>query len=254
MEKIKQSLKHLGFNNSEIKVYFCLLENGSSSILEIAQKTNIPRATIYTIIKSLVKKGLVNMSVVGKKNRFITASPEKLLEIAEDKKYNINKTIDEINQNWEQLQSIFSIKSGKPKIRYYEGVEGIKSIYEDSLKSEEIYVFCLTQNGPRLMGDYLKKYFIRVIRKMIKTKEIVSDSKEDKEYQKEFSTSRNEIICLSQQYMSNTDYLLYQNKVVFISYKNNYQIGVMIQDEELARFERMRFEILWKTIKKGLIK
>ncbi|MCL4374919.1 hypothetical protein M1523_03595 [Patescibacteria group bacterium] len=251
MDTVKRSLMNLGFSDKEIQIYFFLLENGASAVLEIAKVTNIPRATVYLIIDRLVGQGLVSRSAAGKKKRWLASPPEKLLQTIELKKSAINQAVAAINQSRMQLQALSSAKTQKPKIRYYEGVEGIKSIYEDSLSAEEIDVFCLTQNGPRVMGDYLKKYFVRVIRKMIITKDIVSDSKDDKEYQREYSTSRNKIVCIPSRFITNTDYMIYKNCVAFITYRDRVPVGIVIEDNELARFERMRFKILWKVASRG---
>jgi hypothetical protein len=84
---------------------------------------------------------------------------------------------------------------------------------------------------------------------MIYTQEIVSDSISDKEYQKEYSTSRNEIISIPQKYITNTDYMIYSNCVSFITYKDKKPVGVVIEDPEIAHFERIKFTLLWKMAK-----
>ena len=67
MDTLHNNLITLGLSDEEIQVYLAALEHGSISVLEIAKATNIPRTTVYLLIDSLVKHGLLKLMVKGKK-------------------------------------------------------------------------------------------------------------------------------------------------------------------------------------------
>lgn len=253
MEEIIKQLENIGLTSEEIQVYIRTLELGSATVLQIAQKVDIPRTTVYLLIDSLLAKGLLEQQEIGKKHFFNAASPEYLLKLAEQKKVSIDQTIHSLNSNLHQLQAIYNLKLEKPKIRYYEGIEGIQTIYEETLEQNHIFVHCMTQHAIQLLEDYLPKYYDRLIRKMIFTQEIVSDSQADKDYQHTYSTSRNEIVCIPQKYVTNTDYLIYGDTVAFITYKSGNPVGVVIEDKEIAHFERVRFLMIWNLVQKGCL-
>ena len=107
----------------------------------------------------------------------------------------------------------------------------------------------MAKDAREIMRGYLDIYFLKVIRNMIYTYEIVADSQSDTAYQKEYSTSRNEIVTIPQKYTTNTDYMIYGHCVAFITYKDKNPIGVVIEDPEIAHFERVKFMLLWKIAK-----
>jgi len=246
MDKLKQDLQTFGLSEEEVVVYITALEQGSTTVLELARSTKIPRTTVYLLIDSLTEKGLLTLTAQGKKKLYVPASPEDLITLAKAKHAQLEHTIGSLSEELPQLQALFNMSHQKPKIRYYEGVEEVKRVYEDTLLSEKILVHCMSQDAKMIMGEYLEKYFIRVARKMIHTKELVSDSEEDKKYQQEYSTSRNQIICIPSKYQTNTDYMIYKDCVAFITYKDQVPVGVVISDTEITRFEKIRFMMVWE--------
>lgn len=246
MEELLQKLKNIGITDEEITIYISALEQGSVTVLELARITKIPRTTVYLLIDALCEKGLFQMSAKGKKKIYIPASPDELYKIVQKKRSEIDETLDSLDKALPELKSVFNLKHSKPSIRYYQGVEEVKKIYEETLSHYKIYVHCMSQSAVGAMGGYLEKYFVRVIRKMIYTKEIVSDTESDKKYQKDNSTSRNQIICIPKNYITNTDYIIFGNSVAFITYKDKKPIGVVIEDPEIARFEKIRFMMIWE--------
>ena len=59
METISQVMKKFGITQNETAAYITLLENGHLSGYEVSKKSGIARSKIYTILESLVSKGLV---------------------------------------------------------------------------------------------------------------------------------------------------------------------------------------------------
>lgn len=248
MIKTLETLTNLGLEENEAKVYLVCLNLGPSSVLNIAREVKIPRTTVYLILDSLISKKLIEKTVKGKKKRFSAAPPEYFIGLLEKKEKKLSLAKKKLLATLPLLQSL-KAKPGRPKVRYYEGIEEIKDIYEDSLQAKEILVFCLCQEAYEIMPEYIDKYCTRVIRRMIKTKEIVSDSKADKEYQRKFSTPRNIIKCIPKKFITSTDKLIYGHKVAFISYVKGKMIGVIIEDEEITKHERKQFEFMWQQFK-----
>lgn len=99
--------------------------------------------------------------------------------------------------------------------------------------------------------DFLGKSFLnKIIQKGIKTREIVSDTEKDFEYIKKYTTPINKIVQISKEFNTDTDYMVWDDKVAFISYGTNIPVGIIIEDKEIVKFEKVRFELLWKSIVK----
>lgn len=58
-EKLIATLRKLGLNKYEAKAYLALVSSGISSAGKLAEKSEIPRAKVYEVLKSLEKMGFV---------------------------------------------------------------------------------------------------------------------------------------------------------------------------------------------------
>lgn len=249
MEIIKKSLQQLGLTSEEIEVYITTLRLGTATVLQIAQTVDIPRTTVYLLIDSLVAKGLLVQEVQEKKKFFIPESPQKLLQLAQQQKESLTKTISTLQSHLPQLQAVYNLKVDKPKVKYYEGVKEVQAMYDEALNFDKLFMHCISKQVVEVMGDYVEEFFEKIVKNMIHTQEIVADSEEDNAYQKKFSTTRNEIICIPKKYITNTDYIIYGDSVAFITYKNGEPMSVVIEDKEIAHFEKIRFVMIWDMFK-----
>src|SRR3990167_10558989 len=120
MDNFKNNLKILGLAGEEITIYLTALEQGNTTVLELARITKIPRTTVYLIIDSLVEKSLLQLTADGKRKLYIPASPAEILGLAKRKNDQLNKTINSLSEELPQLQALYNISHKKPKIRYYE--------------------------------------------------------------------------------------------------------------------------------------
>jgi len=246
MDEIKNHLEKLGLSQDGVMIYLKVLELGSTTVLTIAKKTKIPRTTVYLLTDELVTKGLLKPAIKGKKKFYLPASPKELIELAKIKKQQINDSISGLEKEMSHLQALYNSDHRKPRIMYHEGVDEVKKVYEDILTSEKIYLQCMSEDVRSVMGEYLEKFYERIIDRMVHTLEIVSDRPEDKTYQKSHSSSRNQIICIPEKYITKTDYMIYGGKVVFITCKDKIPVAIVIEDSEIAYFETMRYLMIWE--------
>ena len=246
MDEIKNHLEKLGLSQDGALIYLKVLELGSTTVLTIARKTRIPRTTVYLLIDELISKGILTITLKGKKKYYLPTSPKELLELAKLKKKEITDSITGLEKELFHLQALYNSDHRKPKIMYYDGVEEVKKVYEDTLTSEKIYMHCMSEDVALIMGEYLEKFYDRLSQQMIQTFEIVSDKKEDKNFQKQRSTSRNQIVCIPEKYITKTDYLIYGSKVAFITFKDKTPVAIVIEDSEIAYFETMRYLMIWE--------
>ncbi len=77
--KAMDSLKTIGLNLYERKLWVALLAKGTSTAGELSQMSNVPRSRTYDILESLTEKGFV-ITQVGKPVRFVAIKPEEALE------------------------------------------------------------------------------------------------------------------------------------------------------------------------------
>lgn len=112
-------------NEKEIEIYLALLAVDSASALEISKKTSVKRTSVYPIIETLLKKGLVSEVAVGKKNEFQAEPPEHLETYIENEKVRLSEQSKLLQEVIPRLKSISRDSSERPIIKYYEGRDGI---------------------------------------------------------------------------------------------------------------------------------
>ena len=237
-------LKELGLNEIEIKFYIELLKSGSLLASEISSKLNLHRTTSYYVLENLIKKGLASYVIKSGKKYFFATSPEKLYQLGEERKMKLNSLIPELlNLNVENEKGI--------KVEVYEGKEGIKSIWEDILKScKENDELCITATGkaPKILPYYLPNFHTRRIKQKIHLKIIYNNISESVSRGNELKKLKFvNVKFLSNDYSMPTSNLIYSNKVAFMFWNENKVTGILIEDESIRKSFKSYFDILWKV-------
>ena len=94
-----------GLNNYELKAYEALIKTGKSTATRICKVTDIPQGKIYTVLESLIKKGLVDL-IPKEPKEFIPNDPN-LLSVNLLKK---GKELEEAKNSIEQLKELYQIE------------------------------------------------------------------------------------------------------------------------------------------------
>ena len=156
-----QELEKVGLTAREIRVYLALLEIGTSSVGNIIKHSGIPGSKIYETLNKLGKRGLVSNILKGKKMSFTASNPKNILEFIDSERNKIAETIIP------QLERLQTNKKEDRQGTIYEGINGIKAVYEMMLKinhGETIYVL----GAPIQAQEKLEAFFIDFNKKRIK--------------------------------------------------------------------------------------
>lgn len=116
-------LKKLGMDAKEVKLYVKLLELGVSSAGALAIRTESVRTSTYSLLNSMIKKGYVSYITKKGVKYYSAADPRALIDHYFDGAKMLKVLLPE-------LLAISNRHGQKPKITFYEGVEGIKQICE----------------------------------------------------------------------------------------------------------------------------
>ncbi|MEK6840585.1 MAG: helix-turn-helix domain-containing protein [Nanoarchaeota archaeon] len=144
-------LNQIGLNNSEIRVYFALLELDESSVGPIIEKAKVQDSKIYSILEKLIEKGLVSFIIKNNVKHFQASNPKNLLSILKEKEMSISEQKRELEENiLPIIEKRRKSKEEKQEANVYEGFEGLKSAFNlilDTLdKGEEYLVFMLGES------------------------------------------------------------------------------------------------------------
>jgi len=240
--EIKDVLKQFGLKNKESTVYLAALELGTTTVSQIAKKAAIKRTTVYDILDSLIIKGLIGQTKKGKKRYFYAEDPEKLHKLLEEKKSKLMEILP-------QLKSIYNVSGTKPKIRYYEGKEGLRDVYRDTLTYKGEMQAFLSENVLKYLGEeFMREYLKRRIKSKIFARVIGPDTAEIRKYKaadkKGLKITR---IVDKKKYPFSIEMNIYGNKIAFMSFKE--ELGIIIESNEIAKNMIALFDLAWKGAK-----
>ncbi|RDH42947.1 TrmB family transcriptional regulator [Zooshikella ganghwensis] len=134
---IKQVLAQLDFEAREVDIYCALLTLGTASIRDIAEQSGINRGTTHEILKNLLKRGIVSFYPKGKRRHFCAESPEKLIELANDKQEKLRSATRQLVHDVIPDLNRMRSDTGSPQVKYYEGDDGIESVLKDILNTAD---------------------------------------------------------------------------------------------------------------------
>lgn len=239
-------LEQLGLSEEEAKVYLAILELGGAYASNIARKARVNRATCYHTLNNLKEKGLINSHTKGKILWFNAEDPKKIISIQKEKLEKARNLIP-------QLLSISNTLTFKPKIRFYEGVEGAKTIFEDIIqtKTKEILGYTNIEQLPNLFSDYFKEYCHRKVENKIKTRYLAPETGVgvdfiDQFYPKDYDKNLLEILLVNKdEFYFENEIAIYESKVAVLSLNPEELIGLVIESPTFAKSMRSIFNLAW---------
>lgn len=243
---IDQILKQLGLDGKRAVVYLALLELGSASVNDIAKRAEIQRTTCYEILDRLVQDGFLSMMEKGRTRMYAAESPESLLASEEQKVRRLREALPE-------LQSLFGATSSRPRVRLYEGVAGIKKVFEDTLqnKSKKLDGIISVLDIEQIIGaDYFADYTARRVASGTRLQVIRSEATEVGEKYPS-STKENRVVHYAPRDMIfNLSFFLYDHRVAIIGTRRE-NFGMIIESEDFSQSLKHLFDVLWQVTRVG---
>ena len=158
-------LRKAGLTESQAKGYLALIEHGTLSPTELADKTGESRTNGYMICDKLEKLGLATKKEsAGQRTKalYSPAHPSALETLAERRRKVVVRNEQEVKNGLSSLIDQFYANTELPGTRILQGVEGIKEVYADTLKASDktIYLLRSIADAPLLGNDYFEQYRI----------------------------------------------------------------------------------------------
>ncbi len=236
-------LEDLGLTSTEIKVYVCLLELGSSHAGGLLDKSRLPNSTVHRDLNSLISKGLVGYILEGKKKVYKATNPEHFFEFIEDKKRRFEEILPE-------LKAKQRLKKEEGSASVYKGVRGIKEVYSIMISAggKEYNTFGGGPITSEIMGFtwWLNLHKRRVANKL-PSRQVFDESVkvEGKDIAKNPLTK---IRYVSKEFAQFQETVIVGDYVAIAVFSAN-PYAFLIKDKNVAESYRKHFELLWSIAK-----
>lgn len=228
----------LGLSEKESKVYRLMLELGQAAVATIITKSNLKRGITYAVLYNLQKLGLVNSLAKKGKTYFQVEPPQKILELVEKKKQDINTLETSIQTIVPQLSAQYKLAVGKPTIRYYEGAEGLKEVFKDvyAPKAEPVYGAVDVEEIEKVFAGLPEDTLIPSrMKSKLAVKCIFNENERTKKFKKRDKLENRESLLIDKEkYPLPADIETYEDKVALMSFEKGNFIGMIIENKSIA--------------------
>ncbi len=237
-------IQDLGLSENESKVYLSSLSLGPATVLKIAKEAEIKRTTAYSVLETLKLRGLIINEVKGLKTLYTAEGPEKLEQIFEQKKDRFKKVLPE-------LTAMYNLKGGESFIKYYEGVQGVRTVYDhilDGLKPGDDYVVISDMEKFLSMDrDYFTKFIENRVKYNLNLRAILQDTS-DAHYYKEIERNTTMTVkFLPKDTVLSANMVITPHRVI-ITQMAAPIMTVVIENRSIVQMQKEQFEIMWNAL------
>src|SRR3990167_263936 len=246
---MEDALIAVGLSKNETKIYLALLELGKGTVSEITRKANLNRTTGYDVLDGLVNRGLASVSGKEPKQEYIAESPDKIEALLKREISATEEHLKEIKNILPELKSLHNV-AGRPKVRFYEGKQGLIEVYEDTLTSHEtILAYATVDDMHRALPNYFPEYYKRRAEKGVAIRAIIPATEIGKERaSKDKEEMRETALIPPDKYYFSPEINIYDDKVMIASWRE--KLGIIIESAEIADAMKKIHELAWAEAKR----
>jgi sugar-specific transcriptional regulator TrmB len=244
MRTIKKILTELGVSEKEASVYIHMIQ-GIRDAKDLLKITDFKRPTLYYVLTSLEKRGLVKRQLIGGTKKYIPENPEVLIHLAKKKALEM----EELEKSLlELLPTLVKQKIEKPNVSLFEGHEAVKSVIMSTLYTKNHHIDCIAPSNNFFFGvgeHFVKKYVEERRKRKISTRNLWEEkiaSLEINDLYRDISSIR--VLPKIMKGKWKTTIFIHDHDTLYVSsYDNAY--AILIKSEEHAEMMRCIFDGLW---------
>lgn len=244
-------IEDLGLSNKEARVYVANLMLGPASVQQIADYAEIKRVTTYVILESLISLGLVSQTMKGKKTLFVAEDPSNLRRLLEKREQELAEQKTSFEQVLPELQSLKTLPEEAPGVKFYEGADGIKTLFSSFFSLPEYQTSDISGISNL---DQVHEFFPDFeaaggnperLKRGIKSKLVYTSAKGPIYQQDDSDKLRVARYVPIDKYPLSGDFSIVGDHVFLLSLGGKKPIGISIHSREITKGFRAIFDMAW---------
>ncbi|MFH1207485.1 MAG: helix-turn-helix domain-containing protein [Patescibacteria group bacterium] len=246
---IAKTLTQIGLSEKEATVYEALLNLGKANMGKLLPKVPYKRGNTYDILEDLKNKGLVTEAEERGKKIFIIGPPDKLQGYLESREKSVVQAKANLKNILPDLKSAFNLITERPNIKFFEGIEGMKQIYDDILEEGQDIQLVRANYEP-----VFEKQIVPIVNNFIKTRmkhnqkvtaitpmnERANPKNRKPDDDKTILMQRNWVSA--EKYSAPVEIDIYGDKVALLSFSKEL-VGVIIESPQISEALKQVFEL-----------
>jgi sugar-specific transcriptional regulator TrmB len=258
---IQKTLESLGLNDKEIVIYLMMLQVGTAPASTLGERTGIQRSTAQYTCQQLAKSGIVRMLQKGNTYLYTPEPPEKLLLLLEKQKMELTKKEEQVHRIVGNLKGMMNPHAVLPKIRFFEGKDGVIEGYTTVMKSMAekgtilSFLHALDEVEDQFgLAKPLKKVTDALRHKEITNWVISPKSKTSLEWQKQDEPPlRLTRLLPPAERLSPVEIMIFNDSLFGVTVERDQIFGYIVENKTITHMHRLAFLSLWEELgkKKG---
>ena len=243
---IDQILAQIGLQETEAKFYLAALELGQASVRDIAAKAGISRTNAYDVFARLLEQRAgTQVGAASKQDHArcgrAAGAPSRAIRCAAQRSS---------TYCCPSCRSLHNRSSGKPRVRFYQGLEGIKLVLDDTLTARDKKLLGILSMrdlyevpGREWMDDLVRR---RIEGGRFPARHPIAGQGHP-EVWPESTADLREVRFASRDFVFTMTSYIYDDKVAIISSRRE-NFAMTIESEEFAMMQRNLFEVFWACL------
>lgn len=243
-----KNLVEYGLTESESRAYLTLLELQNATANEVAKSSGMKRSSIYVVLESLKKQGLVGISNDNKIQTYVATSPEVLMFAAKEKSQKQEDIKNKIDSIIPELKALYKeIKNG-PKVKIFEGKLGLVSALEGTLINKEKIVrgFSTGDNILNMFSTEVIEWTKKRAAKDIIFEAIYIENKSTHILVDMFPHKYRVVFIPPDKYPFPVDMMIWDNQVGYLIVEGEKITTIVIESREAASMMRGMFDMAFE--------
>lgn len=242
-------MKSFNCTARDTKLYLHLLSTGPRTIQRLANELRENRVTIHSAVEKMIDLGFLFESRKGK-HRIVAASDPKIFHrLIEKRQTELNNIDETVSQMTTWLESKRRIDESVPSVKFYEGIDGLKRMLEETLEAKnEVLVFTFVDLFSKLLTPkYLENYYKRRAEKDISSRLIFPVGEFGKQVATYAESLKMVVRFLPTEINWKSGFFAWNNMLAIQSFTEGKVTCTIIENEDIAYFYRhVIFELCWK--------
>jgi len=249
----QEFLEKAGLSPDQAKIYELLVKNGPMPARKISLQSGMKRPYCYKIVDQLIALGLVE-KIDKKVNLFAPAHPDKVSDLIVKRQESLRIAEQSLKSVLGNLVSDYNLYSGKPNVRFYEGIAGVQALYDDVIleKKDILLIRSPFDDARPDLAKLVEKQLIKQVEVGIHTRAITPVVEDSLVTALQHDNERLVTRCLvpKEGFMIPAQIMVYADKVALTSY-GEYLVTTIIQNRDIRETFSLIFEYMWSKAESG---
>lgn len=228
-------LKDIGLTDSQAQSYAELVKVKSLTPPELAKATGESRTAAYMALAKLEEIGLAEQDTKAKKQTYKATSPSNLDRYIQTKRQEMTTIEERYRAGLSDILKQFYEARKETGVQYFRGKEGLRSMYEDHLRSGKDVYLLRTYADEDYFEDFLYEYLAARPKAGIKTYALMPRDVRSIRFHKRNPQFNREITWYDpRDYTAPVEFSAYGDKVSIISFGEE-AVGTILESPQIAQ-------------------